>query len=135
MNRQIAAEQRVQAGRRVPAGRPSGRPSGSPAAEKAGETAGGKAGRRTRLRLTRRGRWACALAAALVCSGGWAVAQADNGGATAVRFVVVEPGDSLWSIASEHVGGDIREAVVRIGELNGLASGTIQAGARLLLPE
>ena len=46
----------------------------------------------------------------------------------------VQPYDTLWTIASEHYGGDVREAVWRIQEANGLDDPTILPGQRLVLP-
>ena len=50
------------------------------------------------------------------------------------RFYVVRPADTLWSIAERRYGGDVREAVWRIREANGLEDATITPGQRLLLP-
>lgn len=49
--------------------------------------------------------------------------------------VTVQPGDTLWSIASQHAGGaDIRRAIWEIRRANGLESGTIQPGMVLTIP-
>ncbi|HHW54327.1 MAG: LysM peptidoglycan-binding domain-containing protein [bacterium] len=50
--------------------------------------------------------------------------------------VVVKPGDTLWSIAREHMGqeGDPRRLIYEIGRLNGLQSSLIYPGQTLLLP-
>jgi len=49
--------------------------------------------------------------------------------------VVVEPGDTLWSIAAEHYpADDVRVRVDDIEQANGLAGPTIQAGQTLRLP-
>jgi nucleoid-associated protein YgaU len=52
-----------------------------------------------------------------------------------VSSVVVEPGDTLWSIA-ESVGGgaDVRDVVDRIQELNRLEGSTLVPGQVLQLP-
>lgn len=49
---------------------------------------------------------------------------------------VVQPGDTLWSIAKAYssLQDDIRLIVYRIQKLNGLASPIIQPGQCLLLP-
>ena len=48
---------------------------------------------------------------------------------------VVQPGDTLWGIASEHYpGADPRERVDAIERLNGLDSPVIEAGESLRLP-
>jgi nucleoid-associated protein YgaU len=47
----------------------------------------------------------------------------------------VRPGDTLWAIAAERYGGDLRRAVWRIEERNGLAGGVgLQPGMVLVLP-
>lgn len=49
--------------------------------------------------------------------------------------VVVQPGDTLWSIAAEHYpGDDVRDRVQDIESANGLASPQIEAGETLRLP-
>ena len=49
--------------------------------------------------------------------------------------VVVEPGDTLWSIAAEHYPeDDVRVRVDDIEQANGLAGPTIQVGQTLRLP-
>ena len=46
----------------------------------------------------------------------------------------VQPYDTLWTIASSHYGGDVREAIWRIQQANHISDATIQPGERLLLP-
>jgi len=49
--------------------------------------------------------------------------------------VVVEPGDTLWSIAVEHYpADDVRVRVDDIEQANDLAGPVIQVGQRLRLP-
>jgi LysM repeat protein len=57
-----------------------------------------------------------------------------SGGSGPERVYVVEPRDTLWSIAVRHYGGDPREAVWRLRERNGLASSTVRPGQQLVLP-
>jgi LysM repeat protein len=47
---------------------------------------------------------------------------------------VVRVGDTLWSIASSHYGGDPREAVWRLQDRNHLAGALVRPGERLMLP-
>ncbi len=47
---------------------------------------------------------------------------------------VVRAGDTLWSIASSHYGGDPREAVWRLQDRNHLAGTLVRPGQRLVLP-
>ena len=46
----------------------------------------------------------------------------------------VQPYDTLWTIASTHYGGDVRDAVWRIQRANHLAGGTVRTGQTLVLP-
>ncbi len=59
--------------------------------------------------------------------------------ASAQRFttVTVQPGDTLWSIASAHVdgAGDVQETIDRISETNHLSASTLQPGEHLRIPE
>lgn len=49
--------------------------------------------------------------------------------------VVVQPGDTLWSIATEHYpGDDPRARIDEIEQLNGLHGPAIEAGETLHLP-
>jgi LysM repeat protein len=64
----------------------------------------------------------------------WAVLVRASDGAGPPRAYVVEPGDSLWSIAAEQYAGDPREGVWKLQKQNGLAGVTIRPGQRLYLP-
>jgi LysM repeat protein len=100
------------------------------------------------LRLTRRGRRLArtavilaALLVALVVSivGHAASSSAGNGPAvSATSTVVVQPGQTLWSIARGVAPGtDVRESVARIQELNGLngpGASTVRPGQSLIVP-
>ncbi len=59
--------------------------------------------------------------------------------ASAQRYttVMVQPGDTLWSIASAHTGSnaDIQETIDRISEANHLQAASLQPGERLRIPE
>jgi LysM repeat protein len=46
----------------------------------------------------------------------------------------VRVGDTLWSIAASHYGGDLREAVWRLQARNHLAGTLVTPGERLVLP-
>lgn len=70
-----------------------------------------------------------ALAALVV-----AVAARQSSGAGHRHTVVVQPGDTLWSLATAHYAGDPREGVWKIERQNHLASPTIQPVERLVLP-
>jgi hypothetical protein len=95
-----------------------------------------------RVRLTRRARrLAVVLALALgVAVGSWVaplLAGGDSGDLrlTGVSTVVVEPGDTLWSVASSVAGDrDVRAVVDEIQQLNRLDGTELRAGQVLQLP-
>ena len=63
---------------------------------------------------------------------GVAPVGADRSGPATQEIHVVQPGETLWSIASEvDPGGDVRATVDRLAELNGGAA--IQVGQRLII--
>jgi nucleoid-associated protein YgaU len=77
-------------------------------------------------------RWALVLMAALAVM--VALSRVAWGG-TASQTVVVQPGDTLWTIASTHYpGDDTRARVDQIEHLNNLSSPVIEAGETLRLP-
>jgi LysM repeat protein len=51
------------------------------------------------------------------------------------QTVVVAPGDSLWTIASAHYGGDPRSHVDAILVANHLAGPSLTPGQSLILPQ
>jgi nucleoid-associated protein YgaU len=94
------------------------------------------------LRLTRRAR---RLVAVLVVGSGVALSSwlgllltssADDGlQLVGESSVVVEPGDTLWSIAGSVAGSDdVRPVIDRIQELNGLTGADLVPGQVLRLP-
>jgi LysM domain-containing protein len=104
---------------------------------------------RTRARLTRRGRivvaaliTACVvLVAALAWLAGTARAEAAGSGSPAsavyhsLRSVVVQPGESLWTIATQaDPAGDPRAVMQEIIDINALHGTSVQPGERLWLP-
>ena len=93
------------------------------------------------LRLTARGRRLVAVLVLAVTVGLVALGESvlgDGGGGLELMgtsSVVVEHGDTLWSIAGSVAGErDVREVVDRIQELNGLRSADIEPGQVLELP-
>lgn len=97
-----------------------------------------------RLRLTRRGRAVITLlvaalifaAIAIAATFGATRAVASND-ATAADFgyVVVQPGDSLWSVATElDPSSDPRDVIAEIIRLNQLDGSGVQAGEALAVP-
>ena len=63
-----------------------------------------------------------------------AVAARQSSGAGHQQTIVVQPGDTLWSIATAHFAGDPREGVWQIERRNHLPDATMQPGERLVLP-
>jgi len=95
----------------------------------------------TRLRLTRRGHIVLLAASCLVMfgvilgSGAVADAAVSLVDEPATALIVVQPGDSLWSIAQRVAGEeDPRGVVMRIQQLNGLGNWPIVPGQRLVVP-
>jgi Tfp pilus assembly protein FimV len=94
-----------------------------------------------RVRLTRRGRL---LLVALAAASGVLVAAAvgslggdagDGLELAGARSVVVQPGDTLWTIAaSVATGEDVRAVVDELREANDLQSTTLVPGQVLTLP-
>ena len=60
-------------------------------------------------------------------------AQPTSGAAPPTRYVV-QPGDTLWAIATARYEGDPREAIWRIRQRNGLESAVLQPGQVLDMP-
>jgi LysM repeat protein len=94
------------------------------------------------LRLTVRGRLLLIAAALLVTLSAMMLAIAPSviatdgrGESAPVTEVTVQPGDTLWDIASAaNPGGELTATVEEIAELNGLEDGQLQAGQELLVP-
>jgi LysM repeat protein len=58
-----------------------------------------------------------------------------HSGAAQLRTVVVQPGDTLWAIATRSSpGADPRQTVQRIVDLNGLRGTSVVPGQQLRLP-
>lgn len=65
---------------------------------------------------------------------GWSLLTRSVHGAGPAQIYVVQPRDTLWSIASAHYAGDPREGVWKLESRNHLAGTTISPGQRLTLP-
>ncbi len=105
----------------------------------------GAGARKRPLRLTTRGRVVLlaatilALFAVVVAFGGFTAeatgAVPGPGVGPVAAVVVVQPGESLWSIAQQVApGSDPRETVSRIRDLNGLADAIVTPGQSLVVP-
>ncbi len=97
------------------------------------------------VRLTRRGRVVAAVLATLVagglCVAGATAAQATSGAASShgaaggAERIVVQPGDTLWSIAkSADPGADTQTIVQEMLQVNRLTGPDIAPGQRLWVP-
>ena len=64
----------------------------------------------------------------------WALFANDSGASGPVRHYTVQPGDTLWSIAEQHLNGDPRQGVWELERANSLDSAAIMPGQRLLVP-
>jgi len=101
-----------------------------------GSTAGGRGG----VRLTRRGRVLVVLTVLVMLVVGFSMGRvssqaADSAGAIGPRTVTVQPGESLWALATRiapHV--DPRLVVTQIEQLNHLRSPQLMAGQPLRVP-
>jgi LysM repeat protein len=65
---------------------------------------------------------------------GWSVTTRTVESAGQRQTYVVEPGDTLWSIAASRYAGDPREGVWKLQQRNHLLGTTISPGQKLVLP-
>jgi LysM repeat protein len=65
---------------------------------------------------------------------GWSVLTRSVESAGEAEIYVVQPHDTLWSIASSRYAGDPREGVWKLQRRNQLAGTTISPGQKLVLP-
>lgn len=92
------------------------------------------------MRLTARGRRVLVVLAFVVAAAVGAISGTLLGGdvalPTSVETVTVQPGESLWSIASTVTapGADVRVVVDQIMALNGLDDSVVATGERLAVP-
>ena len=89
------------------------------------------------VRLTRRGRIAFLIAAVTIVALAMLAMSglADAGSPRQVRYIQVVPGQTLTEIAQQvGGGGDIRDTIAEIEQMNGMTGAALQAGQRLALP-
>ena len=94
------------------------------------------------IRLTARGRAAVffllsvvTLLLILIAAGGTTADASATAGGPATASVVVQAGDSLWSISkSLQPNGDPRSMMQTLVELNGLKGGELIPGQQLIVP-
>ncbi len=70
----------------------------------------------------------------LVALVAWALFVRDSGAGGPERTYRVQPGDTLWAIATKSYGGDPREGVWKLRERNHLVGSSIAPGQLLRLP-
>lgn len=75
-----------------------------------------------------------ALIALIATFLGWSVATRSVESAGKAQVYVVQPGDTLWSIAAGRYAGDTREGVWKLERRNHLPGTTISPGQKLVLP-
>ncbi|MGI9137114.1 MAG: LysM peptidoglycan-binding domain-containing protein [Candidatus Nanopelagicales bacterium] len=99
-------------------------------------------GARQPIRLTSRGRAAVffllsvvTLLLVMIAAGGTSADASATAGGPATASVVVQAGDSLWTIAkSLQPNGDPRSMMQTLTELNGLEGGALIPGQQLIVP-
>jgi hypothetical protein len=75
-----------------------------------------------------------AVLGCILALAGGAMGTDEAGELPPTEIVVVGTGDTLWGIASEVGGGDIRTTMREIERLNALDTAAVQAGQRLRVP-
>ena len=74
------------------------------------------------------------LIVAVVASLAWGALARTSDGSGGTQIYLVKSGDTLWSIAVRHYGGDPRDAVYELERRNHLGAATLRPGERLILP-
>jgi nucleoid-associated protein YgaU len=64
----------------------------------------------------------------------WSVMARSSTAHGANQVVTVRAYDTLWSIAEQHYGGDVRDAIWQIEKANHLQSADVRVGQTLVLP-
>jgi nucleoid-associated protein YgaU len=64
----------------------------------------------------------------------WSIAARSSDAHGNRQVITVRPYDTLWAIAQQHYGGDVRDAIWRIERANHLPGADIRAGQKLVLP-
>ncbi|WP_243106672.1 LysM peptidoglycan-binding domain-containing protein [Actinomyces lilanjuaniae] len=74
------------------------------------------------------------LVVAVLVAGGIVLSALGQPGYTGTSTAVVQPGQSLWDVASSTGSPDVAETVAVIVELNNLETPSVRAGQRLVVP-
>jgi nucleoid-associated protein YgaU len=64
----------------------------------------------------------------------WSAMARSSNAHGAKQVVTVRAYETLWSIAEQHYGGDVRDAVWRIEKANHLQGADVRVGQTLVLP-
>jgi nucleoid-associated protein YgaU len=64
----------------------------------------------------------------------WSVMARSSTAHGAKQVVTVRAYETLWSIAEQHYGGDVRDAVWQIEKANHLQGANVRVGQTLVLP-
>jgi nucleoid-associated protein YgaU len=64
----------------------------------------------------------------------WSAMARSSNAHGAKQVVTVRPYETLWSIAQQHYGGDVRDGVWQIEKANHLQSADVRVGQTLVLP-
>ena len=64
----------------------------------------------------------------------WSVMARSSNAHGAKQVVTVRAYETLWSIAQQHYGGDVRDGVYQIQRANHLRSADVRVGQKLVLP-
>ena len=64
----------------------------------------------------------------------WSAMARSSNAHGAKQVVTVRAYETLWSIAQEHYGGDVRDAIWQIEKANHLQSADVRVGQTLVLP-
>ena len=64
----------------------------------------------------------------------WSVYARPSGAHGPQQVYTVKVYDTLWSIASSHYAGDVRDGIWEIEQRNHLSNATLTPGQRLVLP-
>ncbi|WP_206610468.1 LysM peptidoglycan-binding domain-containing protein [Actinomyces wuliandei] len=112
---------------------PGGASPGSPGADRAWASSAPAASVPAAIRYLAAG-LVVGLVVAVLAAGGIVLSTLGQLGYTGTSTAVVQPGQSLWDLASSTGAPDVAETVAVIVELNSLETSSVRAGQRLVVP-